>query len=100
MGMAVVKLGKFIAVILIGIVILGLFFYFKPKEAKGLFKDVKDSIIDIASNYSDSREINLGKPNLPCVNDDDCNSNIEKCESKCKCIGGNCIKNVQINTTN
>ena len=92
-------MGKGWLIIIVILLIIGLFYYFKPEETKGVFKEIKDSVTDVVSNYSGNREINLGKLNLPCVNDSNCNSNIEKCESKCKCIYGNCIKNVPINST-
>lgn len=63
-----------------------------------MFTDIKDSIVDGISNWLDNRKINLGKPSMPCQNNGDCN-NIEKCENNCTCIGGNCFKNVQTNST-
>lgn len=92
-------MSKFWCVVIIGIIVFGLFFYYKPEKTKDITSSSIDKIGSIIKDYIDSREINLGYPQLPCSSDNDCNTYIEKCQNLCKCVEGNCFKNVPANST-
>jgi len=92
-------MGKGWVFIILLIVIVGAFFYFKPVKTKDTFKDGSDYVGSIVKDKWDSREQNLGQPTLPCTDDENCNENILECEDKCICVSGECIKNVPDNPT-
>lgn len=84
-------MGKGMFVFIGILVIIGLFYYYKPAETKETFKKGVDYSGSIVKDYLNSQPINLGRPTIPCTIDTDCNT-IERCEDNCSCIGGDCIK--------
>ena len=86
-------MGKGWVFIILLIVIVGAFFYYKPVKTKEVIGDSSDYVGSIVKDYMDSREVNLGKLSTPCETNEDCNSNILDCENLCVCSLGDCIKN-------
>ena len=92
----------FVFIIIVALVIGG-FYYYKPTETKdtlGKGVDVVGSLVkDKVSDFIDSRMVNLGQPTVPCVDDSNCNEMISDCLDKCSCVEGDCIINVQFNSS-
>lgn len=92
-------MGKGILIIIGILVIIGLLYYYKPEQTKDVTSKSIDKIGSMIKNYYDSREINLGQPSMPCVDNKNCNDYIGDCYGNCTCINGECYKNVPNNST-
>lgn len=88
-------MGKLVVFVILAIVIVGLFYYFKPSETKETFVNGKDMVGSIVKDKWDSREQNLGQPTTPCETNEDCNL-IEDCQNLCDCFESNCYKNFKL----
>ena len=87
-------MGKFWVIIIIGIIVIGLAFYYKPDKTKETLKDTANIAGDIVDYFRENKSINLGKPTIPCVDNHNCNENIPDCDGNCTCVSGDCIKNI------